>query len=72
MIYFIREKFDGVIFVRPLSCMSEVNVEPIIKSLNKKHKMHMLTFDLDETTSEINMDNRLDAFIETLRMKNEK
>jgi len=31
MLYYIKENYDGVVFVRPLSCMPEVTVEPFIK-----------------------------------------
>jgi len=71
MLYFIKMNFDGVVFVRPLSCSSEIAVEPIINSLKKEHKMPLLTLNFDETTSEINLDNRIEAFVETIKMKNE-
>jgi len=72
MLHFNENNFDGVIFVRPLSCSSEIAVEPIIKSLSKKYKLPLLILNFDETSSEINIDNRLDAFVETIRMKNGK
>ncbi len=72
MLYFIENKFDGVVFLRPMSCHPEIVVEPVLKSLSNKYDMPMPIFDFDETTSEVNMDNRLDGFIETMRMKKEK
>ncbi len=69
ILYYIKNNYDGVIFVRPLSCMPEVTVEPFIKSLSKENKIPLLILNFDETTAEINIDNRLDAFTETIRMR---
>ena len=69
MLYYIKNNYDGVVFVRPLSCMPEVTVEPFIKSLSKENKVPLLILNFDETTAEINVDNRLDAFVETIRMR---
>ena len=70
MIDFSKRKFDGCLFLRPLTCAPEVHIEPIIQKLSKENKMPLLILDYDGNISEQNINTRLETFVETLRMKN--
>ncbi len=66
---FIERKFDGIIFVRPLTCSPETAVEPVILDIAEKAKMPLLIQNYDEFISDINLENRLEAFTELIRWK---
>jgi len=68
-IVFSESGFDGIICVRPLSCMPESFVETMINSLADKYKMPLFIQNCDEMGSETNLENRLEAFIEGIRLK---
>ena len=61
--------FDGIILVRPLSCMPETFIETIINYLCEEYKMPLFIHNCDETNSEVNLLNRLEAFTESIRLK---
>ncbi len=68
-IYYSENGFEGVVWVRPLFCHPEACVEPAMDILKKRYKIPLLTLNLDDNISEINLDNRLEAFVETLNMR---
>lgn len=68
-INFSERGFDGIIFVRPLTCMPETFVETIINHLSDKYNMPILTLNLDESTGNTHVDNRLEAYIESLKLR---
>lgn len=71
-ILFAERKFDGIILVRPLTCMPETFVETIINSLAEEYKMPLFIHNCDEISQSINLENRLEALIESIRIKKEK
>lgn len=71
-ISFAERGFDSIILVRPLSCMPEVFIETIINSLAEKYKIPLFIQNCDEVSSEVNLENRLEALIESIRIKKEK
>ncbi len=72
MIDFCKRNFAGCLFLRPLTCGPEVHIEPIIQKLSKQYKMPLLILNFDENISEQNINTRLETFIDTLKMKNER
>lgn len=68
-ISFKDKGFDGIILVRPLSCCPEVFVETIINSLVEEYKMPLFIHDCDEMGSEINLENRIESYIESIRLR---
>lgn len=69
---FIERKFDGIIFVRPLTCSPEVAVEPVVLDIAEKANMPLLIQNYDEFISDINLENRLEAFTELIRWKKQQ
>lgn len=69
MIDFCERKFDGCIFLKPLTCMPETNIEPIILHLSKKYRMNLLILNFDENNYETLLDTQLDTFCEMIRRK---
>jgi len=65
----IEKKFDGIIWFRPLSCMPEQTVDPIIKSLCDKANIPLLVIDIDETSAEANVATRIETFFELVQYK---
>jgi len=68
-LYAAKHGFDGVLHVAALSCMPEVMVEPIINSLCQKNGLGLLRLAIDETNSELNLETRLETFIEIIKRK---
>jgi len=68
-IYAAKHGFDGVMHIEPLSCMPETMVEPIINSLCQKNGLGLLRLAIDETNSELNLETRLETFIEIIKRK---
>jgi len=68
-IYAAKHGFDGVLHIEPLSCMPETMVEPIINSICQKNGLGLLRLAIDETNSELNLETRLETFIEIIKRK---
>ena len=68
-IYFIEKKYDGIILAMPLTCMPECVAEPFIKKICDENKVPFMVLRFDENVSEVNIDNRLNAFCELIRRK---
>jgi len=69
IIQFAEKKFDGIILVRPLSCMPEVFGETFFNFLCEDYRMPLFIQNCDEAGSEVNLENRLEAFVEAIRLK---
>ena len=68
-ISFAERGFDGIILIRPLSCSPEVFIETFINSLAEEYKMPLFIQNCDEINSETNLENRIECFIESIRLK---
>lgn len=51
------------------NCMPDVMIEPIIDSICKKNDIPLLRIPIDENNSETNLANRLEAFVEMIKMR---
>lgn len=60
-------KVDGILHVTPLTCMPEVLVMPVIEHICRKHNKPMMKIEIDDSSSPLNLNTRLEAFIKTIR-----
>lgn len=65
----IDKGFNGIIWLRPLSCMPEVMADPILKNICNKNNMPLLTLDVDETSAEANVTTRIETFFELIQSR---
>jgi len=68
-IYGCERGYDGIVRIMPMSCMPEITVEPAITSICRKKGMPLLTVECDEHNSELNLETRLETFVELIRRK---
>jgi len=68
-IYFARRNYDGIILAMPLTCMPECVAEPFIKKICDDYNIPFMVLRFDENVSEVNIDNRINAFCELIRRK---
>ena len=59
---------DGVTYVYPLTCMPESTVTPIIEDICRLKRKPVLRIEIDDNSSELNVQTRLEAFVETIKM----
>lgn len=64
-----RRGYDGVIHLRPFTCMTENVAHPIIHNLSREYQIPVLSLSLDEHTESVGFFTRLDAFLELLRRR---
>ena len=60
---------DGIIYVFPLTCMPESTVLPVIEHICRMNKKPILKVEIDDNSSELNIVTRLEAFVETIKMR---
>ncbi|RLE12586.1 CoA protein activase [Candidatus Aerophobetes bacterium] len=66
---YAKRGYDGVIALKPFTCLPENTAEAIFPHLSKKFKIPVLSLSLDENFSEINMLTRIESFVDMLRRK---
>jgi len=66
---YAKRGYDGVVALRPFTCLPENTAEAIFPHLSRKFKIPVLSFSLDENFSEVNMLTRIESFIDMLRRK---
>lgn len=66
-----EEGFDAVIHILPMSCSPEILVQPVIGTLCRENGLPLLTVECDENNSELNMETRLETFVELIRRRKE-
>jgi len=62
---------DGTIYIYPLSCTAENCVEPYVNHICKESKTPLLKIQIDENSSEKNLEMRLETFCELIHMRRE-
>jgi predicted nucleotide-binding protein (sugar kinase/HSP70/actin superfamily) len=68
LLEYIDKGIDGAIWLRPLTCMPETTVDPIIKHLCHEKDIPLLIFDIDESNFALNIETRLETFIEQVKL----
>lgn len=66
---FARRGFDGVVHLMPFTCMPEIVAQSILTKVSRDFKLPVLTLIIDEHTSEVGFNTRLEAFIDLLRRR---
>ena len=61
-----KHGFDGVVHLMPFTCMPEIVAESVLPRVKRDTGMPVLTFALDEQTSDAGMQTRLEAFVDLL------
>ena len=68
----IKQKFDGIIHLKPFGCMPEVSAISALNRISKDYKFPIIYFSFDSQTSETGIKTRLEAFHDMLLMKKNK
>lgn len=71
LLEYIEKRTEGVIWLRPLSCMPESTVDSIIKEICRENDTPLLVFDIDESNFALNIETRLETFVEQIKQKHE-
>jgi predicted nucleotide-binding protein (sugar kinase/HSP70/actin superfamily) len=64
-----KKNYDGLILIQPRACMPENIAQMFLTEISQKYNIAFLALSFDENTSEIAMDNRIEAFIEMIKRK---
>ncbi len=62
-------RYHGIIHMYPLTCMPETTVKSLIEAISQKHGLPLLTVEIDENLSHLNVATRLETFVEMVREK---
>lgn len=68
LLKYAEKDVEGVIWLRPLSCMPETTIDPIIKTICQENNLPLLIFDIDESNFALNIETRLETFIEQVKL----
>lgn len=68
-LYFTRNKIDGMIHLLPLTCSPECMIEPVLNQICHNAKVPLLRIEIDETNNELNMDTRIETFVEIIKRR---
>lgn len=61
-----KRGYDGVIHLRPFTCMTENVAHPIVHKISREYNIPVLSFSLDEHTESVGFFTRVEAFLELL------
>lgn len=64
---YIDRGVDGVVWLRPLTCMPESTVDMVVKRICRAKNIPVLVFDIDESNFALNIATRLETFIEQIK-----
>lgn len=68
---YIDRGVEGILWLRPLSCMPESTVDMVVKKICQDNDVPILVFDIDESNFALNIETRLETFVEQMRIKND-
>jgi len=68
-IKFAEQGIDGVIHIYPFPCSPESAVVEVLDKVGRDYKVPMMHLIFDESSSETNLENRVEAFVEMIRRK---
>ena len=66
---YAKAGFDGIIHIAPFTCMPEIVAESIMKEVQQKENISVLTLVFDEHSGEEGLKTRLEAFVDLLARK---
>lgn len=64
-----KNGYDGVIHIYPFGCMPEVVAQYALKNIASDYKLPLLTLSIDEHSSDIGINTRMEAFADCIRRK---
>lgn len=64
-----KRNYDGVIHLRPFTCMTENVAHPIIHKISQEYDIPVLSLSLDEHTESVGFFTRVEAFLEILHQR---
>lgn len=67
-----KRGYDGVIHLRPFTCMTENVAHPIIHKISQEYDIPVLSFSLDEHTESVGFFTRTEAFLELLHHRRKR
>jgi len=67
LLKYIDKGIQGAVWFRPLSCMPETTIDPIIKHVCQESNIPLLVFDVDESNFALNIETRLETFVEQVK-----
>ncbi len=67
-----KQGYDGVILIQPRTCLPENVAQMFLPEISHEYNIPFLALSFDENTSETAVDNRLEAFVEMIKMKKNK
>jgi len=68
----VDNNIGGVIHLLPMSCMPETSIEPFVNTICRDSNTPLLRIPIDENTAEVNLETRLETFVELIKMRGEK
>lgn len=71
-IYFTENNIDGIVHLLPLSCMPETTIEPVLNKICYDANIPLLRLDIDETNSELNVETRVETFVELIKRRKQQ
>lgn len=69
MVNYAKKGYDGVVHLLPFACLPEISARPFLKKISQDYDLPLLTLSFDEMTSEGQVRNRVEAFIEMIKLK---
>lgn len=69
LLWMIDNNVEGIIHIMPLSCAPETMAEPVINGICQDNNTPLLRMMCDETSSDANIDTRVETFVETIFMR---
>jgi len=67
-----KNGYDGLIMIQPRTCLPENVAQMFLPEISQKYNIPFLALSFDENTSETAVDNRLEAFVEMIKMKKKR
>ncbi len=69
---YAQRGFDGVIHLMPFACLPELISQSVIPTITKEWGIPVLSLSIDEQTGTANVQTRVEAFIDMIKMKKSK
>ncbi len=71
-IVYAKKGYDGLILIQPRTCLPENVAQMFLPEISRNYNIPYLALSFDENTSETAVDNRIEAFVEMIKMKKNK
>ena len=71
-LFLIKNKYDGIIHIKPFGCTPEITAIPIIQKICEEKQMPIIFFSYDEESGTEGIKTRLEAFQDLITIRREK